>query len=256
MRVICSVISGVGRIREENQDNFYLNGTYNDSVQSTKDMILDVAEMSEGFFAVADGMGGEEHGELAALIAVSSLDRLDRSRGTEGIVEYLEERNRDICAMIQRNGGARSGSTFVGVNLHNGRAELANIGDSRAYLYRSGELAQISVDHTTVRAMVDIGVLTKEAAARHPGRHQLTQHLGIFPEEMLIEPYTAELSVSPGDRLLLCSDGLYDMIGDPEICGFLQGGGAPGGLVRELYSAAMAAGGKDNTTVMLIAVES
>lgn len=256
MGLTSSVVSGAGRVREENQDNFYLNGPYNDSAGKSRDIALDGEETAAGFFAVADGMGGEKFGDLAALIAVSSLDRLDRSRGTEGILDYLSRRNEDICDIIRKNGGARSGSTFVGINLHDGRAELANIGDSRAYLFRSGELTQLSLDHTSVRAMVDMGVLTKENAAKHPGRHQLTQHLGIFPEEMLIEPYTMELETVEGDLFLLCSDGLFDMVDDGAIRGLLQKGGTPGELSRRLYSAAMSAGGKDNTTVMLISVGS
>lgn len=255
MRLTSSVVCGPGKIRETNQDNFYLNGPYNGSIGEMRPIAIQGEEVREGFFAVADGMGGEEHGELASLIAVSSLDQLDRSRGLDGVVEYIQARNSDVCGLIRQNGGARSGSTFVGVNLRDGRAELANIGDSRAYLLRGGELAQLSVDHTSVRAMVDMGVISPDSARKHPGRHQLTQHLGIFPEEMLIQPYTAAIELMEDDLLLLCSDGLYDMLEDGAIRDILCADRPLCDLAAALYDAAMDAGGRDNTTVMLIRVK-
>lgn len=240
MHLVSGLVSGVGAVREMNQDNFYLNDPYNGDISDTGVIVLRGDDTNEGFFAVADGMGGEKHGELAALIAVSSLNQLDRSRGVDGVLEYLNERNEDICDLIRRNGGVRSGSTFVGVNLRDSEAALVNIGDSRGYLFRDGDLTQLSVDHTSVHAMVELGILTKEAAAKHPGRHELTQHLGIFPEEMLIEPYSTDFKLMAGDRILLCSDGLYEMVDDGAICQILRDRGSPDETAQRLYSRAMA----------------
>ena len=256
MRLTSSLVSGPGAVRDLNQDNFYLNGLYNSSITlETQLTVKQWAGDNEGLFAVADGMGGEKHGELAALITVSSLDQLDRGRGAEGAIDYLNDRNRDICALIQQNGGARSGSTFVGLNIHGGMAEIVNIGDSRAYLLRKGALSQLSVDHTAIRPMVEIGILSAEKARRHPDRHKLSQHLGIFPEEMLIEPYFAACALRDGDLFLLCSDGLYDMLEDSAILHILQSQRDLKQAAVSLYDAAMAEGGKDNTTVLLVHVQ-
>ena len=231
MRLTSSLVSGPGAVRDLNQDNFYLNGLYNSSITlETQLTVKQWAGDNEGLFAVADGMGGEKHGELAALITVSSLDQLDRGRGAEGAIDYLNDRNRDM-------------------------AEIVNIGDSRAYLLRKGALSQLSVDHTAIRPMVEIGILSAEKARRHPDRHKLSQHLGIFPEEMLIEPYFAACELRDGDLFLLCSDGLYDMLEDSAILHILQSQRDLKQAAVSLYDAAMAEGGKDNTTVLLVHVQ-
>lgn len=252
MNMTATVVSGVGNVRQANQDNFYLNGRFSGEVWETRRIMLQDETEGEGFYAVADGMGGESSGEQSALIAVSSLDRLDRSLGVPGVIEYLQARNADICHWMLQNGGVRSGTTFVGLNIRGGTAEMVNIGDSRAYLLRKGSLSQLSVDHTAIRPMVEAGILSAEKARRHPDRHKLSQHLGIFPDEMLIEPYSAVCELRDGDLFLLCSDGLYDMLEDSAILDILQSREDLTQAAAALYDAAMAAGGKDNTTILLV----
>lgn len=255
MKLASAAVSGVGRVRDVNQDNFYLNGQWNRCIPQVDPIELRGEAADEGFFAVADGMGGESAGEQAALTAVSALDRLDRSRGVRGVMAYLQDRNAEICDWIRQNGGRRSGTTFVGLNLRGSTAEMVNIGDSRAYLLRDGALSQLSVDHTALRPMVEMGILSAEKARRHPDRHKLSQHLGIFPDEMLIEPYSAVLPLREGDLFLLCSDGLYDMVEDADICRILRETAPLDRAAAALYDAAMAAGGRDNVTVLLIQVQ-
>lgn len=93
-----------------------------------------------------------------------------------------------------------------------------NVGDSRVYFFRSGVLHQITRDHSKSQRLVSMGILTEEEARNHPSKHELTQHLGIFPEEMLIDPeFSDPLDVHPGDLFLLCSDGLTDMVDDGKL---------------------------------------
>jgi protein phosphatase len=247
-------ISGAGLIREENQDNLYINGLYWRTI-SVGAIIRhgDIAQ-GKGLYAVADGMGGEKHGELASLVAVEALGKADFSRD-KPFERYLLDRNAVICGLIQANGGTRIGSTFAGLHINVSSAKLANIGDSRIYLLREGELLQLSRDHTHIQQMIELGVLTKEAARTHRDRHKLSQHLGILPAEMIIEPYTASISISSGDVFLLCSDGLTDMLEDAEISEKLKNNTGVEHKAEALFSAAMKNGGKDNISIIAVQVK-
>ena len=255
MKLLSCAICGPGRIRSENQDNFYLNGTYR---QNPADMQIQRAQRHDSaaaLYAVADGMGGEKYGEVASLMAVRAMDALRRSGRGQDLTHYLLERNAEICDFIRQNHGVRSGSTFVGLCICGASAALVNIGDSRGYLFRDGSLSQLSRDHTAVWQMIRLGAITPEKARVHPDRHKLTQHLGIFPDEMVIEPYEAAGTVRDGDLFLLCSDGITDMLEDKDISRLLCADESPEAAAEGLFSAATAAGGRDNITVLLVRAE-
>ena len=249
------VICGPGKIRRENQDNFYLNGIIKTDPADASVQRIQNKARDRALYAVADGMGGEQHGEMASWFTVRGMNTIDFGQGGQGIADYLWERNNEICRFIETNGGARSGSTFVGLFLCDGEMVIINIGDSRAYLLRKGRLMQISKDHTVVNQMLSLGTITKEQLRTHPERHKLTQHLGIFPDEMLIEPYAGIGKLMEGDLFLLCSDGLYDMLEDERIRELLVSSDSLSERAAALYSAAMEAGGKGNITVLLVGVE-
>lgn len=202
--------------------------------------------------AVADGMGGEAHGDLASLATVKLLKKTP-PRDEETMHRLMREANEEICEMMRRY-GERIGSTLTMLCLQGKTARMTNIGDSRCYLFRDGQLRAISKDHTQVRQMVDMGLLTPEQARTHRDRHKLTQHLGIFPDEMLIEPEMVELEVCAGDLFLLCSDGLTDMVKDASIAQVLKSEKTPKEKAEELFAQAMENGGRDNITVLLVAV--
>lgn len=244
--------TNVGRIRRNNEDNYYLCGAYRR--QADINIQTDVAEADgkKSLFAVCDGMGGEQFGELASMIAVETLE--DFKDGFDDVLnDYIETANEKICGEITRRGGTRMGTTMAILSVCSSTARAYNIGDSRIYFMRGGKLVQISEDHTQVQRLIKQGLLDPDKAGQHPERHKLTQHLGIFPEEMIIEPYKASpVDIIPDDMFLLCSDGLTDMLTEEEICAIMLTEGDLSAKAGALIDFALEKGGRDNVTVVLV----
>ncbi|NLD10468.1 MAG: serine/threonine-protein phosphatase [Clostridiales bacterium] len=250
-----AVVCGPGHLRDENQDNFYLNGIYRRSPCAKEISRADECSIDSALYAVADGMGGEKHGDLASLQAVQSMSEITQTANSQNLIQYLVEKNNELCNLMNNYSGVRIGSTFVGLHIHDSLATLINIGDSRAYLFRDGLLSQLSRDHTVVQQMVDMQIISPEESRFHHHKHKLTQHLGIFPEEMIIEPFVVEVDIHATDLFLLCSDGLTDMLDNTAIQRILSKHGSPEKLAEELFQKAMKSGGKDNITVLLVSIE-
>lgn len=248
----CCMKTDVGKVRKNNEDNFFLNGHYK---MSLNEMRYEKSDMiyNGGVFAVCDGMGGEEYGERASLIAVETLKSYKNMDLKDNISQYISDANRKICDLIDENNGTRSGTTLALIYINNGYAYTYNVGDSRIYLYRKGKLKQISKDHTRTEQMIEMGLLTREQALTHKDMHVLTQHLGIFPEELIVEPYADKpLEIRNNDILLMCSDGLTDMMSDDEIHGVIKRELTSKKIVDTLISLSLEKGGKDNITVGII----
>ena len=244
-----------GRVRSNNEDNFYLQGRYREDVEQGEDEAVCRASDRRFLAAVADGMGGEEQGEKASLMAVRALKSCSFGEISSQAAAAVDEANREICEEIENQGGRRMGSTLVSLYMDEGKAVCCNVGDSRAYLLREGKLSQLSVDHNKAGRMVELGVLTPEQAARHPSRHELTQHLGIFADEMVIEPAVSQtVELEDGDLFLLCSDGLTDMVSMEDLKAVLSGGVSPQEMAKELVRLALAGGGRDNVTVIVLQI--
>ena len=248
--------SNVGNVRNDNEDNFFINGkTLDISIKGTA-IVEDKSD--GGLYAVCDGMGGEASGEIASAIAVNTLHEYylktlaQKSSFNEVVSLYSDEANARMCAEILENDGKRMGTTFAVLYIENNIAYIYNIGDSRVYLLRDSKLKQLSQDHTQIRRFLEMGILTAEKARTHPERHKLTQHLGIFPEEMVIEPFVAKpVNIKDGDIFLLCSDGLTDMLDDKEIEDIMEQMKNPHEIAEKLVEAALTNGGKDNVTVII-----
>lgn len=248
--LICEARCGRGAVRRENQDNLIFCGRW----RNTPDDVLFTASAraQEGLFAVCDGMGGEQFGAEASLLAARALAGVAAEEFARSSGLLLEQVNGALCALMEQR-QARIGTTFAGLWVCGGRAGAVNLGDSRVYRLRAGTLERLSRDHTHVQRLLDMGALTPQQVAMHPGRHRLTQHLGIFPEELVIQPQdTGPFSLLPGDRFLLCSDGLTDMLGEPEIAALLAQSAGLAQAADGLYRGAMARGGRDNITVLLV----
>lgn len=255
IRLETAVISDTGRVRQNNEDNFYLRGEIRQVLTMGHAEAKHKGNAERALFAVADGMGGEENGELASLVTVQALRPCALSQIWETASASIDQANRMICEEIADRGGKRMGSTLAALYIDAGKAICCNVGDSRVYLMRDGQLRQLSEDHTKVQQMVRMGVITPEQARIHKSRHILTQNIGIFEHEMIIEPYfSEEIRLKNGDVFLLCSDGLTDMVGDQEIKEALIDGSAEE-MAADLVNQALEAGGRDNVTVMAVKVK-
>jgi PPM family protein phosphatase len=222
---------------------------------NNEDALLVGEGRDETLFVVADGIGGFEAGEVASRIAVDVLRELEPGASFEAAIR---EANRRILAVgrgDERLSGM--GTTIVATRFGGTReepvAEIAHVGDSRAYLLRGGSLRPLTEDHSLVAELVRSGDLTRDQAAEHPQKNLITRALGAEEE---VEVDTVVLPVEAGDRLLLCSDGLTDMVPEANIGEILAGSpGDPEKPARTLVSAALDAGGSDNVTVVVVDVK-
>ena len=220
---------------------------------SNQDQMLVTAEL----FAVADGMGGHAAGEVASLTAVEALKAAyAHNGGTDGLVAAAHQANRSIWERAQDNPELHGmGTTLVAVALVNedgeDRLAIINVGDSRVYLLRQGELEQLTTDHSLVQELVDDGQLSELEATVHPQRHVLTRALGV---DSAVSVDVLQLLPLKGDRLLLCSDGLSRELSDSQVASILRRLGDPDDAARELVAAAKNRGGNDNITVVVVDV--
>jgi protein phosphatase len=194
---------------------------------------------------VADGMGGHVAGEVASRLAVNAASSNDL-----GPVDRVAAGNRAIREEVAREPDLEGmGTTLTLVTLDpDGKAVFAHVGDSRAYLLRDGNLEQVTNDHTVAAEYVLLGKITSEEAVGHPQRHMLTRTLGLT---RFVSVDQEELALVPGDRVLLCSDGLTEMVSDQVIAGALAGP-SPDEAVWSLIELANSAGGVDNISVIVI----
>ncbi|MGH8967144.1 MAG: PP2C family protein-serine/threonine phosphatase, partial [Actinomycetes bacterium] len=226
--------SDVGRRRQTNQDS---------------------AVTSPRLLAVADGMGGHAHGEVAITVAVDALVDLEAQlRGIDlGGVDLLaalrgaiERAAEQLTELAGQNPDLRgTGTTVVAFLVDGARIGVLHLGDSRAYRLRDGELARLTHDHTLVQSLVDEGRISEAEAASHPRRSWLVKTLqdGNTPEPDLVT-----LDGRPGDRYLICSDGVTAVLEDPQIDEVLAGAAEPADAVAQLIERANDGGGPDNIT--------
>jgi len=209
----------------------------------------------ERMILVADGMGGHRGGETASKICVQLVERVFREphgAPNERLQRGLDLANEEIYSHALANPELRGmGSTVVvALIAPGGRAWLAWVGDSRCYRLRAGALERLTRDHSLMSEWISIGVITEEAAETHPRRHELTRALGQSPD---VPVDLVALELHPGDRLLLCSDGLHGCVNDRALKPLLEHG-APQEVTRALVDAANAAGGADNVSVVVVVV--
>lgn len=205
-------------------------------------------------FVVADGMGGHAAGEVASEIATSILaEKAPQTPDAEALGHAVEEANLEIIAAAEDGRGREGmGTTCTAAILKEDRLIIAQVGDSRAYLLHQGKLQQLTRDHSLVAMMVEAGQLTPEEARVHPRRSVITRALGTDPST---KPDLYEIDVEAGDRLLLCSDGLHGMVEDPAIQAIMTRTADPQRCASQLVNEAIAAGGNDNVTVVVVDIE-
>ena len=223
----------VGCVREQNEDSLIV---------------------SPPLYVVADGMGGHAAGEVASEICVTTIaqeapDHLD----PEALGLAVEKANKAIIRAAQAGEGREGmGTTCTAAMLEADKLNIAQVGDSRAYLLHAGRLSQITRDHSLMTNMIEAGQITPEEARVHPQRSVITRALGNDPH---MRPDIYEISVEAGDRLLLCSDGLSSMVEDEAIEAVLARVTDPQRCASQLVNEAIAAGGHDNVTVIVVDIQ-
>ena len=209
-------------------------------------------------FAVADGMGGHEAGEVASSICVRTLG--DAPFVGEHLPEVgpdeLTALLREADSRIREATGGRAGTTLTGAVLVSGAGIpcwlVFNVGDSRTYRLTGGQLQQITVDHSEVQELVDMGQITPDEALVHPRRHVVTRALGTGTDT---EADYWLIPVEPGDRLLVCSDGLTGEVSDGQLQQILSTVANPQDACASMVQAALRSGGRDNITVLVVDIE-
>ena len=240
-------LCNTGKIRKNNEDNFFFDGRCMEADNNglKRPVTMTKTLRRELCIAIFDGMGGENFGEVASFAAADCMQYTTRKLKDYFIPErkFLNSMcvkiNDAVVAKQQELCTERMGSTMVALYFSHGYVYVCNLGDSRAYRLRDGEFLQLSEDHIEQRE----GEQRKKAP--------LTQHLGINPEEFLIEPHIAKGELKLGDQYLLCSDGLTDMLSNFEIDEILNRALSTEECVQELIDAALEKGGRDNITAIV-----
>jgi protein phosphatase len=236
MNVAVGASTDVGRVREGNEDSYYIDTP---------------------LFVVADGMGGHAAGDVASATAVEVIQQHRQEidpQDPDSLTVTVRAANRAIWEKATNDPALRGmGTTCTMILIDGDQAQIAHVGDSRAYLYRDGDLRQITDDHTLVGRMVREGRLKPEEAERHPQRSMITRALGV-DEDVEVDRSTVDLV--HGDRIIICSDGLTGMVSEADIAEVLRDQDDPQTAAETLVEKANTAGGEDNITVIVIDVGS
>jgi len=230
-----AAVSHIGKVRSNNQDSGYAG---------------------RELFVVADGMGGHAGGDVASAIAVNRIREADREYASAAEAEFalqsaLIAANSLLAETVFEHPELTGMGTTVSALVRVGdQIALAHIGDSRIYLYRDGELKQVSIDHTFVQRLVDSGRITEEEAMVHPRRSVLMRVLGDVDASPEIDTWT--LDTKPGDRWLICSDGLSGVVKNDDLAAALASRDAPRQVAEKLVRQSLDAGAPDNVTVVIL----
>ena len=228
MRIEVGVASDIGQVREGNEDSYVVDAP---------------------LYAVADGMGGHRGGEVASSLALETIEAMFRA-GDGTLADQLRAANRAVHERsLHDRQVSGMGTTVTAVVVEDTTALLAHVGDSRAYLLRAGDLRQITADHTLVARMVTAGEISRQEADVHPQRNVLTRSIGTEASVKVDEDHLALLD---DDRLLLCSDGLTDMLSEDQIEAIMEAEPDPQRAADRLVKAANRAGGVDNITALVL----
>ena len=217
---------------------------------------------SHNVYIVADGVGGNNSGEVASRTAVSEIAKMVNESSLKeykvpedifgffaGVIQTANEKIYRMGMSAPENRGMAT--TMVASYIREGIAYIANVGDSRAYLFRNGQLRQITKDHTYVNELIDKGVITEDEAENHKQKNVITRALGT---ENSAEPDFYQVSLKKDDILMLCSDGLYGEVMDEIMTEILDSGKSMNDVCADLVNEAIRAGGRDNITVICLKI--
>ncbi len=241
--MIIAAKTDVGKVRSANEDSFFVSDIINDSVVAV----------------VADGMGGHKGGKTASSMTVEYIENIvyendlfsvDYDMVPTLLSDAVSVINSFILTKADEDDNLKGmGTTFVSCIVRDRKAICANIGDSRLYYMNESGMMQISKDHSMVQELVDMGSISEEDAKHHPNLNIITRALGT---DETVNADFFEFEVNPGDYILLCSDGLVNMVSDEDIYAVVTESATPGEACEKLIDMANEAGGRDNITIVII----
>ena len=240
--------SDFGKVRTNNEDSM---GSFVPSSRAQR--------RSHGYlFAVADGVGGMDLGEVASATAVKTVTEAFGKAQPGTMLNALmpklvQQANNDVhdCTLKAEYGGKKMATTLVTLALRYDQAIVSHVGDSRCYLVRNGQVRLLTQDHTWVNEQRKLGLMTAQEAAESDSRHVLIRSIG---PELFVAPDTTAHTIQPGDVFVLCTDGLHDLMPEPELARIVTQKKPAEELVRELVARAVEIDGGDNTTAQVIRV--
>jgi serine/threonine protein phosphatase PrpC len=249
-------LSDPGRVRKNNEDAFLVTALADagDGAAPREVLTLDASEQPV-LLAVSDGMGGADAGEVASALVVESLRRaMQEGKGDwdEVTKKAVERANREVWDAARAPGRRGMGATVTAVCFHGTHAYIAEVGDSRAYLIRDGRVRQVTRDQSFVQYLLDAGALKPEEAEKYPMKNVVLQAMGQRPD---VQVALGRLELRRGDRILLCSDGLSNMVKAPEMREILDHEATLDAGCRKLIEKANERGGEDNITVVVASVD-
>ncbi len=257
-----AVISHIGCKRENNEDNYYLNGVYKQNIQKEIAQFAEPQASRNILAGVFDGAGGAAYGEWAALMAVVSLAKYQEELSSKRIVnEYIPYVNELIIKEVNKMGG-KMGTTLAMLYLNGDTANVYNLGDSRVYLFRKKRLMQITYDHIQEQLLQKKIVYSTEGIQQEKiqhieEKHLLTKYLGMKNRKELKPYFMEQIPIMKHDIFVVCTDGLYNMVSKDTMCKCLEKRKkeAPLDIARTMAGEALLAGGKDNVTCIVIKAE-
>jgi PPM family protein phosphatase len=266
MLIDYAAITHPGRVRKNNEDSYLVSVLDGEEPPINTPLRVQQANANGILAAVADGMGGAAAGEIASREGLAALalnlfghwgtlpeEALSEQALVQALKNAVEEASQAVLRYSDADRAVRGmGSTLTAALIWGNHAFLAQVGDSRAYLFRQGRLTQLTEDQTLVNEMVNSGTLTLEQARVHPQRNMITQALGC-PQPIVVA--LGKVSLRRGDRLLLCSDGLHGEVLDDAIADTLDKNLTQRQTLEILLQAALDHGAKDNITAVLLSLD-
>jgi serine/threonine protein phosphatase PrpC len=238
-KIDSSGVSDIGRVREENQDAYWLPD----------------GDGQPRLYAIADGMGGHAHGAIASALALEKFYETFVSQrppsGLKALRKGIESANLSVFQAAQRLGVGRMGTTITAVQVSGDQLYLAHVGDSRAYLVRNGQAICLTNDHTTVGDLVRMRVLSPDKVRTHAQRSILTRGVGL---SLFVQPDLMKITLQDDDRLILCSDGVWSVIQDEEFSGLASEADSMHHLSQRLIDLAVERESDDNVSAVVIHV--